>query len=82
MGRVYGGYRSWSSGYRVTLDNKAEGSYQGYTGGPDMFDQVLYAVWDLPAARHQIRFTNNGQDPAHPILDFERVSLVTRQRSQ
>ena len=45
MGKVYGEYRSWLSGYRVMLDDKAEGSYQGYTSTVSctlLYDLVRY----------------------------------------
>ena len=74
--RLYGGYRTWSGGYQVTLDNGPPQSFLGYTGGPESFDRLLFAASGLADGPHQIRVASDAQDATHPILDFESVSAA------
>ena len=76
-GRIHGGYRKWSSGYQVILDDQPPQLYEGYGSGDEIFDQVLYQATDLVVGPHHIRITNAGHDVEHPILDFEYVSVLS-----
>ncbi len=75
-GRVFGGRRSRSGEYTVSIDNQDPRTFPPYAGSTDEFQQVLFGAPDLPWAWHQIRITNTGATTAtQSTLDIDYVRL-------
>ncbi|KAH9938772.1 uncharacterized protein BXZ73DRAFT_44547 [Epithele typhae] len=70
-GMIHGAHRTRSGSYQVVIDDGRPSLYEGYSGGPESLDQVLYSASSLPAGPHQVRITNAGQHPDQSVLDFD-----------
>ncbi|THH32675.1 hypothetical protein EUX98_g1522 [Antrodiella citrinella] len=71
---VFGGWRERLGSYNVTLDG-ATTEVNGFQGGADNFDAVLFHGIGLLPGKHQIELVNTGNDTQHSVLDINHITF-------